>query len=74
MSLKVDRECHIVLSLFRRRRELVLENGDGRQDILRKDGWWRPPVDKNAFRESHPFEFANIGGAERQAYDVNGDV
>ena len=48
-------------------------DGDGRQDILRKDGWWRQPVEKGLLWEFEPFEFAKMGGAEMYAYDVNGD-
>jgi hypothetical protein len=48
-------------------------DGDGRQDILRKDGWWRQRVEKDVLWDFQPFEFARMGGAEMYAYDFNGD-
>lgn len=48
-------------------------DGDGRQDILRKDGWWRQPTEKGVLWEFNRFEFAKMGGGEMYAYDVNGD-
>ena len=50
-------------------------DGDGRKDILRKDGWWCQPESLEGDPEwsFHPFNFANRGGAEMYAYDVNGD-
>jgi len=49
-------------------------NGDGRMDLLEKDGWWEQPASLTgdpvwAF---HPAKFGN-GGAQIFAYDVNGD-
>ncbi|MDP6386451.1 MAG: VCBS repeat-containing protein, partial [Planctomycetota bacterium] len=49
--------------------------GDGRQDVLSKSGWYAQPADltgdpKWAF---HPVNFAQPGGAEIYAYDVDGD-
>lgn len=48
-------------------------DGDGRKDVLRKDGWWRQPAQAGALWTFHPFKFAHLGGAEMYAYDVNGD-
>ncbi|MEO2161284.1 MAG: VCBS repeat-containing protein, partial [bacterium] len=50
-------------------------DGDGRQDVLSKSGWYAQPADltgdpKWAF---HPVNFAQPGGAEIYAYDVDGD-
>jgi len=48
-------------------------NGDGRNDILVKEGWWEAPVDRTA----SPWEFhhVNFGPdcANILVYDVNGD-
>ena len=49
-------------------------NGDGRQDLLEKDGWWeqpKKPGDDRPWRK-HPYDFGS-GGAQMFAYDVNGD-
>ncbi len=50
-------------------------DGDGRRDIITKDGWFEQPasiasVDRWEF---HPVSFARAGGAEMYAYDVDGD-
>ena len=50
-------------------------NGDGRHDILMKDGWFEQPA-KLADGERwtlHAARFAPAGGAEMYAYDVDGD-
>jgi len=48
-------------------------NGDGRADLIEKDGWWEQPekhVEEGwAF---HPQKFGQ-GGAQMYAYDVDGD-
>jgi hypothetical protein len=50
-------------------------NGDGRSDVLAKNGWFTQP----ASLENDPewlfssFEFAADGGADMYAYDVDGD-
>jgi hypothetical protein len=49
-------------------------NGDGRMDLLEKDGWWEQP----ASLEGDPvWAFHQVkmgtGGAQMYAYDVNGD-
>jgi hypothetical protein len=50
-------------------------NGDGRQDVLSKDGWFEQPADvSDAPRwKFHAVKFAARGGAEMHAYDVDGD-
>jgi hypothetical protein len=50
-------------------------NGDGRMDILEKDAWWEQPASLagDPVWTRHAVEFANPGGAQMFAYDVNGD-
>ena len=52
-------------------------NGDGRQDLLEKDGWWEQPksLDGDPLWTFHEFAFTpnSHGGAQMYAYDVNGD-
>lgn len=50
-------------------------NGDGKPDILEKNGWWEQPSDlgKPGFWTRHPFKFTGAGGAQMYAYDVDGD-
>jgi len=57
-------------------------NGDGRMDLLEKDGWWEQPASLagNPVWTKHPFVFCPptdpdvpVGGAQLYAYDVNGD-
>jgi putative membrane-bound dehydrogenase-like protein len=50
-------------------------DGDGRADLLERQGWWRQPADvaKGSDWEFHPFEFTPIGGAQMYAYDFDGD-
>jgi hypothetical protein len=49
-------------------------NGDGRIDILEKDGWWEQPTSLagDPVWTKHPFKFGD-GGAQMVVYDVNGD-
>jgi FG-GAP-like repeat len=49
-------------------------NGDGRPDILEKNGWWEQPasLQGDPAWTFHPAPFGN-GGAQMYAYDVNGD-
>ncbi|MBL9138231.1 MAG: VCBS repeat-containing protein [Verrucomicrobiales bacterium] len=49
-------------------------NGDGRADLLEKDGWWEQPASLAGDPEwkHHPFAFGT-GGAQMYAYDVDGD-
>jgi hypothetical protein len=51
-------------------------NGDGRQDLLEKSGWWEQPdsLAGDLVWTHHKFEFTPIGGAQMYAYDVNGDA
>lgn len=50
-------------------------NGDGRMDLLEKDGWWEHPASlaNDPVWTFHPFPFAPGGAAQMFAYDVNGD-
>lgn len=53
-------------------------NGDGRPDILEKNGWWEQPIDYRAGGEwkFHRAPFApegKNGGAQMLVYDVTGD-
>ena len=52
-------------------------NGDGRRDILEKDGWWEQPksLAGDPVWLHHQFNFTpgGHGGAQMYAYDVNGD-
>jgi hypothetical protein len=49
-------------------------NGDGRVDIIEKDGWWEQPASlaNDPVWIKHPFHFANAA-AQMLVYDVNGD-
>ena len=49
-------------------------NGDGRMDILEKDGWYEQPADtsKDSDWKFHAAPFGQ-GGAQMYAYDVDGD-
>ena len=50
-------------------------NGDGRQDVIWKGGWYEQPqsVEGDPLWTSHKFQFAGPGGADMFAYDVDGD-
>lgn len=50
-------------------------NGDGRMDLLEKDGWWAQPAGGAASGEwtLNKFPFSPGGGAQMYAYDVDGD-
>ncbi|MEP6664676.1 MAG: VCBS repeat-containing protein [Verrucomicrobiota bacterium] len=51
-------------------------NGDGRKDILEKDGWWEQPksLKGDPIWPQHKYPFApGMGGAQMYVYDVNGD-
>jgi hypothetical protein len=52
-------------------------NGDGRIDILVKDGWWEAPADKSAETSETPWVFhpAKLGEncAQMYVYDFDGD-
>ena len=49
-------------------------DGDGRMDLLEKNGWWRQPasLEGDPLWEFHAQPFGS-GGAQMYAYDVNGD-
>ncbi|MGE3310742.1 MAG: FG-GAP repeat domain-containing protein [Limisphaerales bacterium] len=49
-------------------------NGDGRPDLLEKDGWWEHPASLagDPIWKHHAFAFGT-GGAQMFAYDVDGD-
>lgn len=49
-------------------------NGDGRLDLLMKDGWFEQPREATSGRwPLHRVRLATPGGAEMFAYDVDGD-
>lgn len=50
-------------------------NGDGRKDLLEKEGWWERPVSLAGDPEwkRHPYLFTAAGGAQMQAHDFDGD-
>jgi len=50
-------------------------NGDGRMDLLEKNGWWEQPasLDGEPVWKLHKFPFSEAGGAQMLVYDVNGD-
>ena len=51
-------------------------NGDGKMDLLEKDGWWEQPKEPAAdgLWKKHDFKFGGgQGGAQMHVYDVNGD-
>lgn len=49
-------------------------NGDGRPDILEKDGWWEQPasLEGGPVWTKHAVDFGK-GGAQMYAYDLDGD-
>ncbi len=50
-------------------------NGDGRMDLLEKDGWWEQPASNAGGKpwEMHAAKFSEGGGAQMYAYDFDGD-
>lgn len=50
-------------------------NGDGRMDLLEKNGWWEQPADLTGdpVWKFHPYNFSEAGGAQMFAYDFDGD-
>jgi hypothetical protein len=52
-------------------------NGDGKADVIEKDGWWEQPasLEGDPVWKFHPFQFADPshGSSQMFAYDVNGD-
>jgi hypothetical protein len=50
-------------------------NGDGRNDLLLKNGWYEQPasLEGDPVWKFHPYPFAPGGSSQMYAYDVNGD-
>ena len=50
-------------------------DGDGKSDAIIKDGWWKhpPSLTGDPEWEYHAYQFAEQGGSQMFAYDVNGD-
>lgn len=48
-------------------------NGDGRNDVLERRGWWEQPPSPNQLFKFHPQPFAQAGGSQMFAYDFDGD-
>lgn len=50
-------------------------NGDGRMDLLEAKGWYEQPASLagNPVWRHHSYEFAEVGGSQMYAYDVDGD-
>jgi hypothetical protein len=48
-------------------------NGDGRADLLEKNGWWEQPADSKQEWTRHQTAFSGPGGAQMFAYDFDGD-
>lgn len=50
-------------------------NGDGKMDLLEKNGWWEQPADPRTqpVWTFHPVPFSDDGGAQMFAYDFDGD-
>ena len=48
-------------------------NGDGKMDMLEKDGWWEQPSSHGTDAWTHHKWNFGTGGAQMYAYDVNGD-
>ncbi len=50
-------------------------DGDGRSDLLMKQGWWQQPdaLDGDPEWQFHAVTFAGRGGAQMYAYDIDGD-
>jgi hypothetical protein len=53
-------------------------DGDGLNDLVLNDGWWKNPGEEsnNSVWESHPFRFSGRrarGGAQMPIYDIDGD-
>jgi hypothetical protein len=48
-------------------------NGDGRLDLILNEGWFEQPAEKGAMWKENKFKFAERGGAQMFAYDVEGD-
>lgn len=47
-------------------------NGDGRKDLLEKNGWWEQPSNQSLW-QFHEYNFSPGGGAQMFVYDVDED-
>ncbi|TWT93243.1 PVC-type heme-binding CxxCH protein [Stieleria varia] len=48
-------------------------DGDGRMDLLETNGWWQQPADGGTPFVFHANKFAESGGSQMYAYDIDGD-
>ncbi|WP_193214389.1 FG-GAP repeat domain-containing protein [Luteolibacter marinus] len=48
-------------------------NGDGKVDIIEKEGWFEQPAEKGAAWTWHKEPFAGPGGAQMLVFDADGD-
>ena len=48
-------------------------DGDGRLDLLETSGWWEQTPTKGELFRFHAVRFAEAGGAQMFAYDIDGD-
>lgn len=48
-------------------------SGDGKVDIVSKDGWYEQPAARDGAWIWHPEPFASAGGAQMPVFDVDGD-
>lgn len=50
-------------------------NGDGKIDLLDKEGWYEQPasLEGDPHWKKHPYDFGRNGGSQMYVYDVNGD-
>lgn len=48
-------------------------DGDGRADLIEKDGWWQQTETVGARFRFHATKFAESGGSQMFAYDFDGD-
>ena len=50
-------------------------NGDGRKDVMQKEGWWEQPASgpKTEVWQFHSVKFTDDGGSQMFAFDVDGD-
>ncbi|MDP6928075.1 MAG: FG-GAP-like repeat-containing protein, partial [Planctomycetota bacterium] len=50
-------------------------DGDGRKDVIHKDGWFQQPesLEGDPMWQRHEYRFTARGGAEMLVYDVDGD-
>jgi hypothetical protein len=48
-------------------------SGDGKPDIVAKDGWFEQPAALTATWKWHPVPFATAGGAQMLVFDADGD-